>query len=442
MRTALTLAPQDHRIFVIMLGRGRLEDASKAITGLATFVRKLLPQDQVAVFTHDRALSFTTDHEKAAQALERFRKGHADVDLEVDAQMGPTGMAALYGTKAISGKLQTKIDEIIAGPNAARPTSSSSDVFEQDAFRTLTLDEFMFASARTLQDQANLGALLEYLRRYDGEKHLLFVTEKGVDKAALMPSDANDRSVAERANDGRVSIHTLQVGGIVTAESGKELDATHLQTLALRSLRAISELSGGVPWVVDRSGSALDRLDEVTRNGYLIGYQPGNSAWDGSYRNVAVKVNRPDVTVVYRHGYYRMPAVGGFDRRGTITNDRLIAAATFRRQVDDIKVKAKASQGQGDLLIEVSKLALTAADGKRTGTLDVGVFCLDTAGAGVGTHTTTIPISLGDEEFARCKKDGLAYSLRFPLDRGTDNIRFVVYDYRADLAGRVDTRVF
>ncbi len=446
VRTALTLAPQDERIFVIMLGRGRLEDATKAVTSLAAFVRKLLPQDRVAVFAHDRALDFTTDHEKVAQALERFRKTHTDVDVDLDAQLGPTGMVALYGRKALSKKLQTKIDDMIAGPGAKAPEPNGKDVFEQDAFRTMTLDDFMFGGAQALQDQANLRALLEYLRRYDGEKHLLFVTEKGVDKATLTPSEANDQQVAQIANDGRVAIHTLQAGGIASAEYGKELESTHQQTLALQSLRRLAELSGGTFATMERGGTQLDRLDELTRKGYVIGYQPSNASWDGAYRTIAVKVNRPDVTVYCRHGYFRTPSVGGFDRRAGVTADRLIAAAMFRRQVDDIKVKAKASQAQGSMTVEgkidVGKLALTAEGGKRSGTIDVGVFCIDTSGAGVGTQQTTIEISLSDEEFARAQKDGMPYSLHFPMLRGTDNIRFIVYDYRADLIGRVDTRVF
>ena len=446
VRTGISVQPQDHRIFLIMLGRGRLEDATKAVTGLVAFVRRLLPQDEVALFAHNRAFGFTTDHEQVAQALERFKKNHPDVDLEVDQQMGPTGMAALYGTKAISRKMQAKIDQMMLGPDAKTPAQDPGDAFTQEAFADLSLDGFMFASARTLQDQTNLRTLLEYLRRYDGEKHLLFVTERGVDKAALTPSDENDRQTAELACDGRVAIHTLQAGGIAAAESGKELESTHLQTLALRSLRTISELSGGISLIMERSGAALDRLDDATRNGYLIGYQPSNAAWDGSYRNVAVKVNRPDVTLHYRHGYYRVPMVGGFDLRAAVTADRMVAAAVFRRQVDDIKVRAKASQGSSGMTVEgkidVRNLALTMADGKHAGGVDVAVFCLDTAGLGVGSHSAKLPIAMTDAEFASAQKDGMPFSLHFPLLRGTASIRFVVYDYRADITGRVDTRVF
>ncbi len=126
-RKGISLSPQPYRLFVIFLGRGRLEDASKAVTALAQFVRaRLVPRDQVAVFAYDRALPFTTDHEKVAQLLDRFKRAHADINHEIELQLGPTGMAALYGRKAIPARLQTKIDELFDGPGARPPPSHAT----------------------------------------------------------------------------------------------------------------------------------------------------------------------------------------------------------------------------------------------------------------------------------------------------------------------------
>jgi hypothetical protein len=128
VRTGISLAPQNHRIFLIALGLGRLDDTSRAITALVQLVRtRLLPQDQVAVFAYDRALPFTTDHEKVAQVLERFRRVHPDIDYEIELQLGPTGMAALYGRKVIPSRLQTKIDgRADAGGEGARRVRAGS----------------------------------------------------------------------------------------------------------------------------------------------------------------------------------------------------------------------------------------------------------------------------------------------------------------------------
>ncbi|MBE3034282.1 MAG: VWA domain-containing protein, partial [Actinobacteria bacterium] len=73
-RDAVSFEPQTNRIFLIVLGRGKLQEPSKAVDALLRFVReRLLPQDQVAVFAYNRATTFTTDHQMVARLLERFK---------------------------------------------------------------------------------------------------------------------------------------------------------------------------------------------------------------------------------------------------------------------------------------------------------------------------------------------------------------------------------
>jgi VWFA-related protein len=61
---------QSSRIFLIMLGRGRLQYPSKGVDALIHFVRnRLLPQDQVAVMAFNRASEFTTNRSATLQVL-------------------------------------------------------------------------------------------------------------------------------------------------------------------------------------------------------------------------------------------------------------------------------------------------------------------------------------------------------------------------------------
>jgi len=218
-----------------------------------------------------------------------------------------------------------------------------------------------------------------------------------------------------------------------------------LQATRLQSLRTIAELTGGVAAIAEKGQEALDRLDAITRTGCVLGYQASNVAWDGSYRNIAVKVNRPDVKVLFRHGYYRASEMGGFDRRGFVTNDRLSQAASFRREVNDIKVKMSASQrGTGLVVegkIELSKVKLATVDGSRVGLLNVAVFGFDSGGNAMGANVQELPLKLGEEQYAGFLKGGLPYTISFPAIRGAQNIRFVVYDFGSDLVGRADTNV-
>jgi VWFA-related protein len=55
----------------------------------------------------------------------------------------------------------------------------------------------------------------------------------------------------------------------------------------------------------------IDRIFEENESYYLLGYQTSNGKPDGKFRRVVVKVNRPDVTVRTRSGFYA-PQAGSF----------------------------------------------------------------------------------------------------------------------------------
>jgi VWFA-related protein len=55
----------------------------------------------------------------------------------------------------------------------------------------------------------------------------------------------------------------------------------------------------------------LDRIEDELKNYYLLGYTPTNPAYDGRFRSIEVKVNRPGVTVAARKGYFAVRDTGG-----------------------------------------------------------------------------------------------------------------------------------
>ena len=47
------------------------------------------------------------------------------------------------------------------------------------------------------------------------------------------------------------------------------------------------------------------QIETEMRSQYLLAYAPANSARDGRFRRIEVRVaDRPDVVVIHRHGYY------------------------------------------------------------------------------------------------------------------------------------------
>ena len=73
--------PQSRRVFLIVLGPGALGDVRvypQTLNALLRFLREsLLPQDQVGLIAYNRAVDFTTDHEKIARLLEGFGRSTA-----------------------------------------------------------------------------------------------------------------------------------------------------------------------------------------------------------------------------------------------------------------------------------------------------------------------------------------------------------------------------
>lgn len=55
----------------------------------------------------------------------------------------------------------------------------------------------------------------------------------------------------------------------------------------------------------------FDRVESDQRNYYLVGYTPTNNTFDGRFRTIQVKVNRPGVTVAARKGYFAVRDAGG-----------------------------------------------------------------------------------------------------------------------------------
>ena len=486
----LSFDPQTNRIFLIVLGRGKLQEPSKSIDALLGFVRtNLLPQDQVAVFAYNRATTFTTDHEQVARVIERFKREHEQIDYEIELQM--SGLAAIYGSKLIPKDLQGRIDKMFQGSGllasmrlvpgapadkrieadarrqidaqirqqeeAARAEGaamsgvqnisiwSGLDEVQTQMFADLSLEDFVATTATTLQDLGNLYAAIDFLRHYEGEKHVVYFTEKGL----TLPRLEEDEILAATANDARVVLDTVETGGLYAAQKDGSAgpDGRWNQTFAFKTLRTIAELTGGVSSIAEKGATAMNRLNDVTRATYSLGFYPSNAYWNGAYRKVTVKVARPGTTVYYRHGYYARKELAAFNRREFITSDRIKAAARFRRTINDIRVKLDAgikhsNDGTFELTVDVKidpkNLAFQFVEGYHLGKLTVGVFLFGESGNGLGGGEQNADVKLADDVYKKVLGSGIPFKATFPVPSGVRRVRVVVYDFKADLIGSTD----
>jgi VWFA-related protein len=474
--TPVGLPPQKQRIFLIMLGRGRLQYPSKGVDAMIRFVReRLLPQDRVAVMAYNRATDFTTEHERVAQMLDRFRAGHERVEARLVHRA--EGLEGILGYHGIPEQVQHDIDAMFAGPGdlayrtvpPGRITDAGRIAEDQRNVGTAllsgdissprergtadqSLEEYALSNIQTMSDLENLYTGIEYLRYLKGEKHLVYLTERGL----FLPRMEDDTSLAAMANDARVVLDTIHTGGVSggprpTATGPMPMPGpTFTESFAVYTLRTMSDLTGGIASLYSYADEAAQQIDQGSRFQYLLGYSPATANWNGQYRKISVKVNRPGVTVSYRRGYYARQQLVPFDRQNFLTYSRTLAAALYPQDIRDIKVKLKASPVRNDdgswavaseITIDISRLTLEMKDGERQLSLDIALFCSGYEGKGLGELWRKFKLSLNEEAYKKALKDGVSYSMRIPATNRAIHAKVVVYDYAGDLVGTAETRM-
>jgi hypothetical protein len=247
-----------------------------------------------------------------------------------------------------------------------------------------------------------------------------------------------------------VAVDTFQVGGLEAQSGGYWTDQSQ-QTFAFKGLRMIAEQTGGVSSISEDGMVAVNRINEVSRSEYLLGFYPPASSLNGQYRKIEVRTRRPNVTLLYRRGYYGRTEVGSYNRRDAVTRERLVAAAGFRREVSDIKVKLDVSQQKNPdgvnevsirASIDTSRLYLSLVDNHKVGAVDVLAMCFNEKGQAIGQFYQRASIDLTEEMLGQVSRNGLPYTVKFEASPATRRVRLVVYDYRADLVGSADKSIF
>jgi len=461
--SGLELDPPNQRVFLIVLGRGRLQPASRGFDGLLELVReRLLPQDQVAVVAYNRVTDLTTDHARIARLLERLQR--ANDALEAKLNHHYASLQVVYGSLEIPYFIQKMIDDAFGEPGVllARelPPAGIPDGAQLDADTSRILDsldlgdidstEGLAERQRSIDDLRNLYMGIEYLRYLEGEKHLIYVTEFGF---VGLERAEHAKSLAAVAADARVAISPIQTGGLPTAWAGPIfMGRPWKHTTAFFDGRNIAELTGGLASFYRYASTAVRRLDEATRFHYSLGYYPSNNLWNGEYRRIRVEVNRPGVTVHFRHGYFARHDLVPYERRRFLTYSRVLSAGAWAPPIRDIAVSV-ATRVEGpapdtgtfdvevDVTIDPSAILFRDEQGRHVASLDVAVFVAGGQESVVGETWETLDFRLRDDSYARLAREPLVYTARLRTAVPPRHVKAVVYDYAADRLGTATARI-
>lgn len=206
-----------------------------------------------------------------------------------------------------------------------------------------------------------------------------------------------------------MAVDTIQVGGT----SGG---------WPVSDLATLSRETGGVSSTYSDADRATARIAEATAFEYLLGYYPVDATLDGTFRRVEITVNRPHVTVLYRHGYFAREARAPLNSRQLASYSRIVGALNDTRPLKDVGIVATAAYHAGaarstavHVTVDPSRLALAEAAGVHTGSIDVAIFCGDGRQQMVGASWHTADLRLDADAYTRLERTGLVIDEQIPV---------------------------
>ena len=159
--------------------------------------------------------------------------------------------------------------------------------------------------AEGMYSTQTLLALIRVLAAIPGRKTVLLFSEG-------LSIDVGERDllwrIVNEANRANVSFYTVNANGLQTLGSSAQAQAS-IDWLPLREL---AESTGGFSMENSNDLRApLERVVEDATSHYEIFYRPKSQNFDGRFRRIEVRVDRPGVTLQSREGYYALPMLAG-----------------------------------------------------------------------------------------------------------------------------------
>jgi len=335
-----------------------------------------------------------------------------------------------------------------------------------DHFERLERDQQGFATINSLL------AVISPMQNLPGRKTIIFFSE-----GLKMPPavQAKFPAVVNAANRANVSIYTIDAGGLRiesnTIEAAKELNSLAAGRLQQQSRAGDSTVNGpytrslerneellkfdprsGLGELADETGgflihdtndlvAGLRRIDDDMHAYYLLTYIPENKDYDGRFRQINVKINRSNVEIQSRKGYYALESVGNFP---TLDYEApaLAAARKFQAGANPIQLRGAAltypSPGRAGLVLLMAETPLSAfkfapSSDNKAYNADLSILALvkDNSGQVVQKLSQHYPMTGPLEGLESARKGELLFYREAQLAAGKYKVELIAYDATA-----------
>jgi hypothetical protein len=193
-------------------------------------------------------------------------------------------------------------------------------------------------------------------------------------------------------------------------------------------------------------GPAFQQVQHDTEAYYIIGFHSTNQARDGSYRHLTVKVDRDDVKIEYRPGYYA-PA----DFQHQKTEDREEALTEQMRSdlpATDVAVYLQALYFRENensfyipvsLIVPGSQIPFIQNGDRSKANIDVLGQVKNAQGITVGNVRDTVKLAVDASQ--QVQRKNIEYSTGFRLAPGRYHLKFVVRENQTGNMGSFETDI-
>jgi VWFA-related protein len=422
-------ALRDHRLIVMFFDLSSMqpEDIDRAVQAAHDYVnKKMQPADLVALVSMATGLSMDQDFTSDKAALLK-------------------GLGKYNGTEGTG----------FANGNEGGNSGGTSD----DA-SSFTADDSEYNSLNTDRELYAIRTIAKSLERVDQRKSMLYfsggLTRQGIENQASMRAATNEAvkanmaiySVDSRGLEAMPPVGNASKGSLrgTAAYSGgamqSQLDANFGSQETLATLS--SDTGGKAFFDSNDFAPAFQQVQHDTEAYYIIGFHSTNTARDGSYRHLTVKLNRNDMKMDYRPGYYA-PA----DFLHQKTEDREVAL-TEQLQSDlpatDVAVYLQALyfRIEGDkffipvsLIVPGSQIHSVKNGDHDKANIDVMGQVKNAQGIIVGNVRDNVKLTLDAAQ--QVQRKNIQYSTGFTLAPGKYHLKFVVRENQTGAMGSFET---
>jgi hypothetical protein len=192
----------------------------------------------------------------------------------------------------------------------------------------------------------------------------------------------------------------------------------------------------------DIGGAVRKAIDDSSVT-YVLGYYPANTNWDGKFREIKVRTDKPGVHLRYRLGYYALTdAPVTAEQKAQVMTDAEWSPLESTDLAMEVKADPIDSQSGREIETQVriasNQLHFEQTDAQWHDTLEVVWVEIAATGRRIGAMTKTVGMDVPQESFAVFTSQGVSFTQRFKVSPDAVELRLVIRDGGSQAIGSVN----